>query len=185
MERLNVCCTPQMLGEVRAHLSFAIPTVESALGKLSSPAAVSSALWDNFRVRPDDDRVLQIRSVLRSMLEAMQGNRVTFVCRSSDEDPMCAGIRAETVPTCTSSGSIYVHFCGNYQASAQRGQPYLVGENWLKTLVHEYAHVGCTATGPIFPSGREFYKGRDQYPQDSDKNIRNADCYAWFTIDAS
>jgi hypothetical protein len=99
------------------------------------------------------------------------------MCRSG-------AVRATTSPTCAPSEHIYIHFCGQHQASAQRGERYLPGGDWLRTMIHEYAHAGCPGTGQIFPAGSEFYKGESRYLREADMKVKIADCYAWFTMDA-
>jgi hypothetical protein len=116
----------------------------------------------------------------------MEGNRVSFVCRDSLEDPLCGsgGLRAETIPTCSPSSQIYITFCGDYNASARQGQTYLSGESWLRTVIHEYAHAGCPGSGQILPAGAEIYRRGSGYPPDNpDTAIKNADSYAWFAME--
>jgi hypothetical protein len=51
-------------------------------------------------------------------------------------------------------------------------------------MIHEHSHAGCPGIGSMLPAGTEFYKKLDKYPQETAKNVKNADCYAWFVMDS-
>lgn len=189
MERINDCCTASMLREIGAIRAQAIPILEGTVEILSSsPADVSDQLWEHYRIRPNDrKRFPVVLHQFINMLSAMRNNDLTiYICRDKNEDPLCRrGLkRAQTVPTCTVSGPFYLHFCGDYvnATRSDRGQ-YLSGDDWVRTFIHEYAHIGCSPSTPIYPANQEFYRQGDSYPIDSpDRRIRNADCYAWFAM---
>jgi hypothetical protein len=93
--------------------------------------------------------------------------------------------RAITVPTCSPSSDIYIRFCGKYPATdAQTSERFLSGSDWVRTMIHEHSHAGCPGIGSMLPAGTEFYKKLDKYPQETAKNVKNADCYAWFVMDS-
>ena len=190
MERLNRCCTASMLNEIQSVRAQAIPIVHQAGLRLrNSPNGVRGALWDHLRIRPDDQQRMPIvRNQLELMVKALAGNNVTFSCRDEMMDPMCGmgTMRARTSPTCTGSGPFDVALCGSYESSVQlENWPFLFGGSWLKTMIHEYAHVACPGSGMILPAGQEFYQGRSGYPpEDPDVAIKNADSYANFALDA-
>jgi hypothetical protein len=184
-EKLNPCCTTEMLDEITGHLSNALGYVDNAINRLSDPSDVSDQLWNNFRVKPDSSEVGAIKNMLEIIRNTMQGHKtVTFVCRSSAVDPLCKSKDAPRTLNCVSDP--LMTFCGNYKEAASKKTKYLPeGRNWVKTIIHEYVHAACPERGGIFGEDREFYKDKGQYPQTVDKNIWNADCYAWFVIDAS
>ena len=185
MEQINLCCTQNMIGEIQGLLGQAIPIVENARNRLNTPSEVSDQLWNNFRVRPDDQtRIAQIRLILDSMKNSMEGNRVKYVC-SHVSDPACSRIHASTVPTCSPSGDVHIRLCAEYPLLEEdANQRFLPDSHWVRTLIHEHAHAGCPGSGLIFPAGAEFYKDRGTYPREPDRNIKNADCYAWFAMDS-
>jgi hypothetical protein len=191
LERFNPCCTASMLREIGILKAQAIPILQGTVNTLStSPNSVAGNLWEHFRVRPDDSRRMpQVVLQFRNMLAAMRGHETIYGCRDKNEDPMCRPdsvfpVRASTSPTCTASGPYYVHFCADYAAAARSGGTYLAGGDWLRTFIHEYAHIGCSAATPIYPAGSEFYRssGSGYSVTNPDRMIQNADCYAWFAM---
>lgn len=190
MEKVNLCCTPKMVGEIQTILGQAIPAVANARSRLESPKDVRDQLWNNFRVKPDDETsIAKIRMTLQNVENSMNSSNRTYVC-SDSTDPACTGergpISARTLPTCAPTAHIYIRLCNTYPATDdQAKQPFLPESHWVRTMVHEHAHAGCSGSGDMLPVGTEFYKNRDPYPRkQSNDNIKNADCYAWFVMDS-
>jgi hypothetical protein len=198
MTKINLCCTDDILKkEIKPTLLKATGQVDSALTKLkASPKSVETALKDNFTVFPDDqESVARIVNTLDLMSQEMKGNRETFVCRDA-KDAQCEadkpGFRkfAETIPG-VGGKDIYIKLCANYEMAAFYHGDFLVAGHWVRTFVHEYAHAASLASAggkniSIAPKNTEFYKeGGDRYPQEKEKNLGNADCYAWFVNDVS
>jgi hypothetical protein len=191
MERFNPCCTTSMLREIGVLKAQAIPIVQGAVNTLAtSPDSVAGNLWEHFHIRPTDSgRLPQVVQQFRNMLTAMRGHEVIYGCRDKNEDPMCRPnsifpVRASTSPTCTEGGPYYMHFCADYTEAARASGTYFSGGNWLRTFIHEYAHVGCSAATPIYPASSEFYhsSGSGYSVTNPDRMIQNADCYAWFAM---
>ena len=154
----------------------------NAFRKLFNPKTVSGALWDHFRVRPNDIlRVLQIQNQFSSMLDVMVSDKIQFMCRDNS-DPNCRGFYGFS-DNCSSTTPIHITLCGWYVFATMGGSSFLGDPRWLQTLIHEYAHAGCTTLGAILPAGSEFYASRGGYPpSDPDVAIKNADSYANFAL---
>ncbi len=195
MTKINLCCTDDITNkEIKPKLAEATGKVDSALGALrASPKSMEGALKANFAVLPDDtESVGKIINMLDLMSKEMKGKRVKFVCRDA-KDAQCQSDkpgrlkRAETTPL---RSEVFVKLCANYEMAAFYSGQFLQGGNWVKTLIHEYAHVAGTAQAgdksvSIAPAATEFYKDGDPYPQEKEKNLGNADNYAWFVMDAA
>lgn len=181
------CCTQPMLNEISNNVSVALGYIENAITRLSNPFEVASQLQNNFRISPENtEDVEHIRVMLMSMQHAMISNNVTYMCRDSFLDGMCFAKNADTIPTC-STGEIHMRFCGRYEDSVAGESNFFINSssvNWIKTIIHEYAHVGC-AYGDMFGANQEFYKMRDTYPRAISENLRNADSYAWFVMECA
>jgi hypothetical protein len=198
MSKINLCCTDDIIKkEINPTLATATGLVDAAASKLkSSPKSVATALKNNFAILPDDQQnVTRIVNVLDVMSGEMKGNRVKFICRDR-KDLQCQadkpGFRkfAETMPG-VKGKEIYVKLCANYEMAAFYHADFLVAGHWVRTFVHEYAHVASHVKAgdknfAIAPASSEFYKeGGDRYPQEQEKNLANADCYAWFVTDVA
>jgi hypothetical protein len=188
MEAVNLCCTESMIGEIQTVLGQAIPAVESAITNLANPKSLTDQLWNNFRVKPDDEASLgQIRLILQSMKSSMESSKVRYMC-NHETDFACAGEGAKTGPTCSPGSDIVIRLCAQYPLVEEDAkQKFLTGSRWVRTMIHEHAHAGCPGSGLIFAANEEFYKEGKKggpYPQSADRNIKNADCYAWFVMDS-
>jgi Domain of unknown function (DUF4157) len=195
MTKINLCCTDDMMNkEIKPKLAEATGKVDSVLGTLrASPKSLEAALKANFAVAPEDaESVGKIVNMLDLMSKEMKGKRVKFLCRDT-KDAQCQSDkpgrlkRAETTPL---GSDVFVKLCANYEMAAFYGGQFLQSGNWVKTLIHEYAHVAGTAQAgdksvSIAPAATEFYKDGDPYPQQKEKNLGNADSYAWFVMDAA
>ena len=53
---------------------------------------------------------------------------------------------------------------------------------WLKTVIHEYAHIGCSSVNRILAASSEFYLGQANYPPQADLAVKNADSYTNFVL---
>ena len=184
----RTCCTPSMEGEIDGLRSSGLRRVQYALSQLkSSPQSVTQQLQTHFLVKPSDTAsVTRIGDQLQHMADAMQpGNTsVQYWCRDQKDKNACPQhgnlVRRAASNNCSSTVPNRMLFCGNYGAS-----PYL-GSGWLKTVIHEFAHVGCPPGGQILPAGSEFYQGVTAYPPpDAATAIKNADSYANFALDSS
>lgn len=166
------CCTLAMLREIWRLRAEAVPVVWNAFKKLFRPNDLREALWSNFRVRPDDlARVAVIRNQFGDMLDTITSEDVLFMCRD-EGDPACSKRRAASENTRPRR----VWFCGSYVFSTM-GDKYLVGDDWLKTVIHEFAHAA--APNRILPAGKEFY---GYPPNDPEVAVKNADSYALFAL---
>jgi hypothetical protein len=172
-----------MLREIWRLRAQASPIVFNATRKLMHPQRVRGPLWAHFRVRPNDlFRVAIIRNQFENMSLAIFSDDVRFMCRDQG-DPSCRQRRA-AADNCSSTSPRHMWFCGGYVFSSMpNGGSYLFGSGWLKTVIHEYAHLGCPRAGGILSMGNEYYMGRPGYPP-SDPNlaIKNADSYASFAM---
>jgi len=188
MEKVNLCCTASMIAEIQGVLGQALPAVESAITNLKDPKSLKDQLWNNFRVKPDDEASIgQIRLILESIKSSMESSNVKYVCNHIT-DFACAGVTAKTGPTCSPGSEIFIRLCADYPLTEEDAKSkFLGGSHWVRTMIHEHAHAGCPGTGLIFPAGDEFYKEGKKtgpYPQTPEKNVKNADCYAWFVMDS-
>src|SRR4030095_13634944 len=81
MEKVNLCCTASMIAEIQAVLGQSLPAVESAITTLKNPKSLSDQLWNNFRVKPDDEASInQIRLILESIKSSMESSKVKYMC---------------------------------------------------------------------------------------------------------
>ncbi|MEO1208794.1 MAG: DUF4157 domain-containing protein [Cyanobacteria bacterium J06638_20] len=179
------CCTPAMLRELTELRTTARPIISNALNALSRPQSVQAQLQAHFRVNPDDSANLAIiRTQYQNMLNTMDSEEVQFWCRGIG-DATCqtqGGQRRATSINCHAMSPLISMFCGNYEGSVAGGT-FLSGENWVRTMIHEYAHLGCPTVGLILSSGNEFYVGRPEYPgPTAEVAVKNADSYANFAI---
>jgi hypothetical protein len=196
MERINTCCTSGMLSEIESNLSQAVPRVRNALTALRAPDDAAEPLRENFGVSGDDaTRVGVIRGRFQQILDLMTGSDVTFLCRSRQTEPFCqpdAGGRATiaSASNCARNSPLMMQFCGDYDQAAAGGTyfPSLRGSNWVKNLIHEYAHLAGSRECAMLPAGSESYRhdsSRPYPPRSPDDAVRNADSYAWFAMDVS
>lgn len=178
------CCTESMLGELYALRDQAKPMLDRSIQQLQHPDQLSAPLMAHFRVESDDEqRIAVIRQQVSGMRASMDATDIIYWCRDSG-DPTCRNRRAAAY-NCQSSSPKYVLFCGDYAFSTLgTTDEFLFGGGWLKTFIHEYAHLACSAPGGILPSGQEVYAGRNGYPPEPDVAIRNADSYANFIMNA-
>ncbi|HMD96342.1 MAG TPA: DUF4157 domain-containing protein [Terriglobia bacterium] len=176
------CCTQSMLQEIWNLRGTAIPICWNAFRKLFKPGGVSAALWDHFRVRPNDTlRVVKIQNQFSSMLDVMVSDRIQFMCRDAT-DSMCRGFFGFS-DQCSSTSPVHIWLCGGYVFATVGGSKFLGEPHWPQTLIHEYAHAGCPAVGAILPAGSEVYASKGGYPPaDPDVAIKNADSYANFAL---
>lgn len=198
MTQINSCCTAEMLQAIEANLSQGIPRVRNALAALQNPGDAARPLRENFGVAGDDaTRVGVIRGRFQQMLDLMTGSDVTFLCRSRQSEPFCQPDASgrQTIASasnCARGGPLMMQFCGDYD-EAVRGGNYFPslggGNNWVKNLVHEYAHLAGSRECAMLPAGSESYRGdqggRPYPPARPDDAVRNADSYAWFAMDVS
>ncbi|MBE9514091.1 MAG: DUF4157 domain-containing protein [Chloroflexi bacterium] len=185
---MNSYCTSTMINEIEGKVGEAIPIVRNAISRLSSsPQGVRSQLWDHFRIRPDDSRIPLVLGQFRSMLTEMEGHDVIFLC-SDFSDPLCEGGYRGRSSNCQNSRPRYMQLCGDYSWHVDDPNSNFLSTrssiNWVKTIIHEYAHIGCITPPGILGEGNEFYRGRGTYPPGNpDIAIKNADSYAWFAME--
>ncbi len=197
MTQINTCCTSGMLGEIGSNLAQAAPRVRNALGALQAPDNATEPLRANFGVESDDaTRLGVIRGRFQQILDLMTGSEVTFVCRSRQSEPFCQPDASgrQTIASasnCARQSQLMMQFCGDYDEAARGGTyfPALRGSNWVKNLIHEYAHLAGSRECAMLPAGVESYRGdeggRPYPPRNPDQAVRNADSYAWFAMDVS
>jgi hypothetical protein len=197
-EPIPLCCTENMLSEIRAHMGHAKTYVDYAITQLSQPKGddVSKALWDNFRIRPDDQRVASVLDEFKAISSKM--GSAPFICRSLAEDPVCEKHAGAGFDPRGIDNQPYITICGHYPGEKAKTGPdvaqslqnpddvgkFLPERSWVKTMIHEHAHLG---SGSVInkPVTGEFYKCKQSYPQEPEKNLTNADNYAWFALDIS
>ncbi|HEX6288342.1 MAG TPA: DUF4157 domain-containing protein [Herpetosiphonaceae bacterium] len=209
------CCTDRMLQEIGQLRTAAFPIVSNALTRLDQPASVSGPLTEYFHITPDDSaRVLAIRSQFEQMQTIMRGTGVTFYCYDAC-DPACRNNRRSAwSSTSQLEQPSIIAFCGDYtgavsdnraylnQAESEAAPPECSGaglsqhdalgaRNWLRTLIHEYAHVSSAARpsrgGMLAACERgsvnctsEYYLHNPDRPREAALAVRNPDSYAYF-----
>ena len=121
----------------------------------------------------------------RKQAEAMKADNVLFMCRDIG-DPACRK-RSAASENCSSSPKRHLWLCGDVALF-----PPFQGKRGLKTMIHEYAHVGCPGGGTMAGEGSEVYreiragdkmKPNPNYP--GKDPIDNADSYANFALDVA
>jgi hypothetical protein len=198
-----------MLNEIRALRERACPLVAQAMAGLAQPEQVADKLRAYFGIEPSDAAsVAAVRAGLSAMLDFLQRGDVQFFCWDAC-DSMCSGIRAKASPDANLSQHL-IALCGDYEGAVRQGRPYLAqaereGElfcgldlrermtphNWVRTLIHEYAHVSsrlspvrggmlaaCTPGTPGCTP--EFSAISPESPRESALLLRNPDSYAHF-----
>lgn len=173
-----------MLREINTLGQTAKTRTEQAIALIANPQSVAAPLMAHFRVRPDDTaRINIIRRHLEAMRADMNGNDIRFWCRD-EGDPTCRRRRAAAY-NCQSSSPRYVLICGSYAFSAADPETrFISGSDWVRTLIHEYVHLSCRSPGEIFAHEEEVYHGREGYPPEPDRAVKNADSYAHFVMQA-
>jgi hypothetical protein len=115
------------------------------------------------------------------MLAAMttEGS-VRIFCRDAGDHPCSAFGRRAAADNCSSVRPANLWLCADYH-----GTRFLSDGDWVRTLVHEFAHAACTQVGGMLAEGGESYRHRPPYPPaDPDRAIRNADSYSWFATES-
>jgi hypothetical protein len=200
----RTCCTQPMLDQIVPVLADAIPSVDGAFNKLASPAGVASQLAANFAIKPNDRASIdKIRATYSRMLKLMIGTASgsgtpKILCSSNQA---CHGHPANSTSGCSASGQLSITLCGDYT-----GPDYLGGgpngapkNEWVRYIIHEYAHVSCPPAALGIPGEEalgagvqirgedtEYYKNdprKRPYPGAPEQSLTNADCYAWFAMD--
>ncbi len=177
------CCTATMLGELRSLSLKASLKVQHARVKLiEQPASLAEPLRAHFRVNPSNpDHAAHLRYIAAQLLNmgvVSLYERAVFYCRDAGDEYCVSQGMAQAISTnCPGSTLPVMFFCGYYD-----GEPFL-GSGWLKTVIHEYAHVGCTSAGIILDASNEIYKGQSGYPPPADQAVKNADSYAEFAME--
>jgi hypothetical protein len=217
------CCTPKMIAEIRALHPEAIARVSKAIqvlagtdrGDYKELSDFDKPLQRHFGITSADTGPIDtIRSNYAEILNAMNGGQgataVTFKCRDQYLDKCSEGF-ANTASCAGGKELADITFCASYDASVKDPRtPFLyerkatspfAGEpfnEWVRTLIHEYAHVLCLrdidkyVTGPQMRRGKtkegggpteESYEFESTYPPKPATN--NPDSYAWFAMEVS
>ncbi len=189
----NTCCTESMLNDINQLRNRAIPLVQNAVRKLATfPSDVSRQLRANFAI-PDDD-ILKIHLIVNRLeitLNQLASNTtIRFVCNFWG-DTVCRKhlgknrVSQKHATTYLQHTPKLIRFCGDYFEAQEPGGQYLSDSHWLRTLIHEYHHVGGNLGSPtMYAEYEEYYKGvASDYPRSPSQAIRNPDCYAQFIMD--
>jgi hypothetical protein len=179
------CCTAAYLKDIWKMRDEGLKLVSNALNRLLRPESVADALWAHFKVLPSDgSRLPVIRARFEEMERAMQAADVQFLCRDFGDPGDCSGKRAGVADNCSSLPVKHILLCGNIALSQAGAGTFLDDPHWLRTMIHEYAHAGCSAPGLINAEGAEVYQAdpKRKYPPEPDIAIKNADSYAGFAL---
>ncbi len=211
-------CSATEVEEIRALHPEAIGRVRTAVKILSSDkiADFDASLQKHFHVTSKDTAaVANIRDNFSWMLGKMISPGVELVCLDYT-DATCASDpgkvkTAETArcygdPTQTAGQPSRISLCGNHAGRQDsKGRTQFLWEeatirnfpqnrtrtDWVKTLIHEYAHTLCEVketsgikeNKPVMlGAGEEKYAGRDDYPGATPST--NPDSYASFAMEA-
>ncbi len=177
------CCTTSMINEIEELRGKAIPVLEKAYRLLFTPGQVSAALENHFKVQASDHiRIIQIRDQFKGMIETAYGGNIRFMCRDKS-DSSCRRV-AGAADNCPSTPNPHLWICGYYDLALNGEKFFADGKSSLKTLIHEYAHTGCTGLGLIQSSGNEIYSEdpKASYPPPADKAVKNADSSTIFIV---
>jgi hypothetical protein len=212
-------CTPKETEEIRALHPEATARVRAAIEVLSQQKGLDDyddRLQKHFRTTSANSaRIADIRGNYEQILAKMKSQQVEFACLdytdpTCKEAPNARGYKGAETAVCNGLGKpggpppSRITLCGNktregdsflwssrkFQQIDVRREP----QDWIKTLIHEYAHTLCSETGDrggyteyyptMFASGRETYSGdKEKYP--SELPQLNADSYASFAMEAT
>ena len=212
-------CSATEVEEIRALHPEAIGRVRTAVKILSSDkvADFDASLQKHFHVTSKDATAVgTIRDNFSWMLGKMISGGVEFACvdytdaicdakpgtLKTAETARCYGLAGQNASTPSR-----ISLCGNHAARKDsKGRTQFLWEeatiknfpqtrtrtDWVKTLIHEYAHTLCEVkeTSPgikenqpvMLGAGEESYSGRDNYPGATP--ITNPDSYASFAMEA-
>lgn len=186
-KKFNTCCTRPMLEEVGMLHGQAVPRLDNATKLLEKPADAEEPLAKNFGIKPEDaSRISTIRDGLSRIRSSMANGEGIFLCRRSG-DPACKTKDGKDRRATTDvEGNRWITLCGDYDGSVGGGVYLAEPQLWIKTLIHEYAHL--VGGRGMLTEDTEAYRGDDKRPfppKDPDAAVRNPDSYAWFAMDAS
>ena len=164
---------------------------------LLSPANLQSAaplLAKHFHVdvsRPESQAaVASIRAQLGRMASGLNSG-IRIFCRSTPRtNPGLGRSPMPPSPECGPRTHATSTSCANNEASATvilcEGRIAEGGDYVVKTIIHEFAHIGCNGDPAIQPSGAEvYYEASQGLPGNVPNVLVQADSYALFAMEAS
>ena len=211
-------CTANEESEIRALHPEAIARVDATIKVLSEPNKLpkyDSRLAKHFGTNSTSGAIDGIRANYEKILAQMRADSIQFACADYD-DPICQSRPDAKGPTiavtdvCSGivtkdpkqQGVMRITLCGN---RIRKGRFLWTNRNWLqmpwpprertdwvKTIIHEYAHTLCQTVdrsgykenAPVMhPTGIEHYLGEPDYPTKAP--TLNPDSYASFAMEAT
>jgi len=137
---IRSCCTPKMIGEIRALYPEALERVRNAIAMLAPDQRdhFNDQLGDHFGITSDNTEAVNsilanFRSILNLMQSTRDDTRAQILCRSRHSDTYCQHADLDATnfdfarTSCQPAGPPVIQFCGDYELSLPAGR--VPGEN--------------------------------------------------------
>jgi hypothetical protein len=167
IQQANASCTPQMMGEIRSHVTTAGANVRAAIALLNSSQNIDALLRRHFGAAGPASRP-RLAANYQVILSELDVSRHAWVCIARGSGQGC------NAPNVTGTTGISYH---PVQLCVETSAPFIPS---ARTVLHEVTHASGIGT---LPAGVETYEWQPAYP--GADPLHNADSYARFAGDAA